>query len=51
MEIWLDLTCNLTHTGSYDFKGSFGRHITFMNEISQKQEPIKEDKEIEEKKE
>lgn len=26
-EIWVDLMCNLNHTGSYEFKGSFIEHI------------------------
>jgi len=26
-EIWLDIFCNLNHTGSYDFKGSFFKQI------------------------
>jgi len=26
-EIWVDLSCNLTHTGTYDFKGAFIKSI------------------------
>jgi hypothetical protein len=26
-EIWVDLSCNLSHTGSYDFKGAFLKSI------------------------
>lgn len=49
MQIWLDLTCNLTHTGTHDYKGSFGRHITFVNEIANKQnEEIRKQEDLKE---
>jgi hypothetical protein len=28
-EIWADITCDLVHTGSYEFKGSFGKIFNF----------------------
>lgn len=39
-EIWLDLLCNLNHTGSYDFKGSYYRIIEhLLNEQKKQQTP------------
>jgi len=30
-EIWLDLTCQLSHMGSYDFKGDVLKHLEFKH--------------------
>jgi hypothetical protein len=32
-EIWADITANLTHTGTYDFKGAFMEHILHQSQI------------------
>lgn len=50
-DIWVDLTCNLTHTGTYSFEGSFGEYITFQHQMNtKKQEPeIKQINQNEEK--
>ena len=49
-DIWVDITCNLTHTGTYNFEGSFGQYITFMHQMNQKKQlmldEIKEEKTI-----
>jgi len=29
--IWADLLCNLNHTGTYDFRGSFGQYMTHLH--------------------
>ncbi len=35
-DIWVDILCNLTHTGIYEFKGSFGEYVTFIHKMAEK---------------
>jgi hypothetical protein len=35
--IWADLLCNLNHTGTYEFKGSFGQYMTHLHNQSTKE--------------
>ena len=41
-EIWVDLSCNLTHSGTYDFKGCFLK--TIERGIKDEQEKLKDQK-------
>ena len=50
-DIWVDMTCNLIHTGAHDYNGSFGQYITFISEMNRKLIEEKKREEVKNEKE
>ncbi len=51
-DVWIDLQANLVHTGTFDFNGSLGTQLVFVDQINrQKNEEKEKSEKVEDKKE